>query len=278
MSGEGGAATGRIASIAMYRDPPVVAAATQALWALVRERLSALGMADVPEALDETIAHDAAWLDTRLLLAQTCSYPYAAQLRGSVRVVANPVYNHPGCAGAYSNSMILVRRSSPVIEVGELRGQAAVINDWHSNSGMNLLRYTIAPHAAGGRFFGQVSVSGSHIASIAQVAAGNADVAAIDCVTYGNLARFDPERLSDVRVLAETVRTPSLPFIARASSSDEELAVLREALFSVTTDPGAKDICTTLGLRGFEILPENCFDAVMELEDAAAALGYPSLA
>jgi ABC-type phosphate/phosphonate transport system substrate-binding protein len=278
MSGEGEAAGGRIASIAMYRDPPEVMAATRALWALLRERLCAAGMAKVPDALDETIAHDAAWLDPRLMLAQTCSYPYAAQLRGRVRVVANPVYDHPGCEGAFSNSMVIVRADSFAATVADLRGQTAVINDWRSNSGMNLLRHLIAPHAQSGRFFGQIIVSGSHVASIAQVAGGNAEVAAIDCVTYGNLARLDPERLRGVRVLAETVRTPSLPYITRASSSNAELAALREALFGVTTDPAAKDVCDTLGLRGFEVLPESSFDAVLGLEQEAAALSYPSLA
>lgn len=278
MSGEGEAAAGRIASIAMYRDPPQVMAATRALWALLRERLRAAGMAEVPDALDETIAHDAAWLDPRLMLAQTCSYPYAAQLRGRVRVVANPVYDHPGCAGATSNSMVIVRAESHAATVADLRGQTAVINDWRSNSGMNLLRHLIAPHAESGRFFGKVIVSGSHVASMAQVAAGDADLAAIDCVTYGNLARFDPERLRGVRVLAETVRTPSLPYITRASSSDAELTALRGALFGVTSDPAAKEVCNTLGLRGFEVLPESSFDAVLGLEHEAAALGYPSLA
>jgi ABC-type phosphate/phosphonate transport system substrate-binding protein len=278
MSGEGEAAVGRIASIAMYRDPPEVAAATQALWGLLREQLRASGAADVPKALDETIAHDAAWLDPRLLLAQTCSYPYAAQLRGRVRVVANPVYDHPGCAGAFSNSVVIVSRDSSVTEVADLRGQTAVINDWRSNSGMNLLRHLIAPHAADGRFFGEVKVSGSHVASIAAVAKGDADAAAIDCVTYGNLARFDQQRLSGVRVLAETVRTPSLPYIARLSASDKELAALREALFSLTADPSAEDVCETLGLRGFEVLPESSFDAVIGLENEAASLGYPVLA
>ena len=265
---------GRIVSITMYRDPPVVADATHAFWALLRDRLRDHGLKDVPELLDETMAHDAAWLDPRLLLAQTCSYPYVTQLRGTVRVVANPVYDHPGCERAMTGSMVVVRSGSAVSDVADLRGQTAVINDWRSNSGMNLLRHLIAPHAIEGRFFGRVIVSGGHVASIACVAAGEADVAAIDCVTYGNLARFAPELLAGVRVLAQSARTPSLPFITRASASDRELAVLRLALAQVTSSA----VCETLGLRGFEVLPESSFDAVMALEKEAAGLGYPLLA
>ncbi len=276
MSGEIGA--GRIASIAMYRDPLAVAAATRAFWALVRNRLRGGGLKDEPELLDETIAHDAAWLDPRLLLAQTCSYPYVTQLRGKVRLVANPVYDHPGCDGAFGGSVVVVRSGSAVSDVAGLRGQTAVINDWRSNSGMNLLRHLIARNARDGRFFGRVIVSGGHVASIACVAAGEADVAAIDCVTFGNLARFAPELLAGVRVLAESARTPSLPFITRASASDGELAALRDAMVGVTSDIAAQGVCHTLGLRGFEVLPDSSFDVVMALENEAAALGYPRLA
>ena len=46
--------------------------------------------------------------------------------------------------------------------------------------------------ASGGRFFSRVVTSGSHPASVAAVARGEADVAAIDCVTYALLDRYLP--------------------------------------------------------------------------------------
>ena len=100
----------RLASLAMYRDPPVIAGATRGLWAYLSGRLRAAGMADVPEALDEAVAHDAAWRDPRLLLAQTCGYPLMTQLRGQVRMVATPVYDHPGCESALNGSFVIVRK------------------------------------------------------------------------------------------------------------------------------------------------------------------------
>lgn len=268
----------RIASLAMYRDPPAVAAATRAFWALARDVLRVNGIADAPERLDETIAHDAAWLDPRLLLAQTCGYPFASRLRGRVRLVATPVYDHPGCDGVMSGSFVVVGAGSPVSSVVELRGRTAAINDRFSNSGTNLLRRLIAPHAIDGRFFGRMVESGSHLASLALVARGEADVAAIDCVTHGNLARFAPERLAGTRILTETAKTPGLPFITRAASSEREMAMLREALIRVTADPAGAQVRDTLGLRGFELLPESAYDATLEMKRAAASLGYPRLA
>lgn len=268
----------RIASLAMYRDPPEIAAATRALWAHLRDSLRGFGLADVPDALDETIAHDAAWLDPRLLLAQTCGYPFVRRLRGRVRLVATPVYDHRGCDGVLNGSFVIVGANSQVAAIADLRGRTVTINDRMSNSGMNLLRHTVAPHAVDGRFFGNVIESGGHVASLALVARGEADVAAIDCVTYGNLARFAPERVAGVRILAETAKTPGLPLITRAEASDSEVATLRETLRAFIADPAAASICDTLGLRGFEALSDSAYDAVQAVEDDAVMRGYSGLA
>jgi ABC-type phosphate/phosphonate transport system substrate-binding protein len=261
----------------MYRDPPVIAEATRALWAYLRDRLGAAGLADVPARLDEDIAHDAAWRDPRLLLAQTCGYPLATELAGRVRVVATPVYDHPGSEGPLNGSFVIVGADAAVSSVAALRGGVAAINDRGSNSGMNLLRHTIAPHAEGGRYFTRVLESGSHRASLDLVARGEADVAAIDCVTFGNLARFAPDTVAGVRILAETAKTPGLPLITHLAASDETVGILRAALQDLSRDPAAAALRGTLGLSGFEWLPESAYDAVLEIERAAQALGYPVL-
>ena len=277
VSTDGGLAARRIASIAMYRDPLAVTAATHRMWGFVQQRLRDQGIADVPEQLDDTIAHDAAWLDPRLLLAQSCGYPFATRLRGQVRLVAAPAYDHPGCVGASSTSFIIVPAESHVSRLDELRGRTVSVNDWHSNSGMNVLRGAIAPHAIGGRFFGRVIESGGHVASIALVSSGGADVAAIDCVTFGNLQRHAPERLDGVRVLAQTASTPTLPFVTRADAGDAELAALRDALAAFCVEPEVADACQTLGLRGFEVVPESAYEAVLAIERNAIAQGYPQI-
>jgi ABC-type phosphate/phosphonate transport system substrate-binding protein len=269
---------GRIASLAMYRDPPEIADATRTLWAYVRDRLHEGGLAEAPDALDEGIAYDAAWTDPGLLLAHTCGYPYAARLRGRVRLVATPVYDHAGCDGALNGSFVVVHANATARSVADLRGSTAAINDRASNSGMNLLRHAVAPHAIAGCFFGRVVRSGGHVASLVMVAQGEADVAAIDCVTYGNLARFAPERLAAVRILADTAKTPGLPLVTRAAAGDADVAMLRDALRCFAGDSGAAQVRETLSLRDFAILPDAAYDAILAIERQAAALGYPQLA
>ncbi len=262
----------------MYTDPGPVAAATRDLWSFVRDHLRAHGFADAPDWLDGQIKHDDAWLDPRLMLAQTCGYPFATRLRGRVRLVAAPLYDHPGCCDHLSCSFVVVHADSRAASIADLRGRTAALNDRASNSGMNLLRELVAPHARDGRFFGRLIETGGHVDSLARVADGTADVAAIDCVTYGNIARFAPDRLAAVRILCETEKAPTLPFITRASASDEEVSALREALLAFAADPSTRAGRETLGLRGFAIVAEREYDAITAIERCAIALGYPNLA
>ncbi|MEF0940988.1 phosphate/phosphite/phosphonate ABC transporter substrate-binding protein [Rhizobium sp. BR 362] len=268
----------RLSNIAMYTGQPPLVGATDALWAYIRDRLRKAGISDVPETLEKGITHDEAWLRPRLLLAQTCGFPYVKHLRGKVQLVATPVYELPGCDGPSMRSFIIVRRDSPAETLADLRGTTAAINDPGSNSGTNLFRAAIAPLAENGRFLGRVIETGGHLLSIDAVTAGRADVAAIDCITFGNAKRFDPDRVAGVRILAETVSGPGLPFIIGWETSPEELALLRQILADIAGEPALADVRDTLSLRRFEVLGDADYEPLAELERQAIALGYPVIA
>ncbi len=268
----------RLASIAMYISPPPVAEATQALWAFLSDALKRAGMAAVPDTLDRAVRYDAAWMHPDLLLAQTCGYPYVTLLREKVRLVATPVYGLPGCEGPAKCSFIIVRKGAEVETLADLRGARAAINEPGSNSGVNLFRASIAPLARDGRFFSSVVETGGHGASIDAVTDGTADIAAIDCVTYGNTLRFDPQRLAGIRVLTETVKGPGLPFITRAEASDEEVAVLCQALQEAVAQPSLSHIRDALSLKGFVTLDDAAYEPLAALEREAHRLGYPVIA
>lgn len=268
----------RIASLAMYVSPPPVAAATAALWDFLRDDLRRQGLTDVPDQLAADLRHDEAWLRPELLLAQTCGYPFVQHLSGKVRLVATPVYAHPGCDGPAMCSFIVVKAASPIRSLEDLRGKRAAINDPGSNSGTNLFRAAIAPLSQDGRFFASVMETGGHLASIDAVASSAVDVAAIDCVTYGNTQRFDPERLSGLRVLTATASTPGLPFVTRGEASDEEVSALRQSLERTIVEPALAEPRDLLSLRGFAVLSDADYEPVAELARFAHHLGYPEIA
>ncbi len=270
-------APARIAALAMYDAPVAVAAANDTLWAGLRDRLRAAGVAGVPDRLTRGGSYADPWLDPRLLLAQTCGFPYVCQLRGKVRLVATPVYGFPGGTGGERRSVVVVAAGAPFAGVTDLRGSRAAINDPGSNSGANLFAALVAPLAVSRRFFSSVTVTGGHRESLAAVAAGQADVAAIDSVTFGLLARHAPEEVAGVRVIAETPGGPGLPLITRGAATDEEVAVLRAALADMVADPGLVAARETLGLVGMEVLGDADYDVLARYAAQAVARGYREL-
>lgn len=263
----------RVASLGMY-DFPWLREATDAFWATLRDVLRDAGIADVPEALDRSRPLDEIWRDPSLLLAQTCGYPLMTTLAGRVQVVATPVYDFPGCEGAWHRSLVVVRADDPAESLAAMRGRRCAINGWDSNTGMNLLRAAIAPLAGGRPFFASVTVTGAHLESLRAVREGRADLAAIDCVTHGLAGRRQPELLEGTRVLCATEATPGLPFVTAVETPEAALRTLREAV----QDAAEAGTAAILGLLGSSRLGGEVYRRVMDLEKQAAAMRCPVLA
>ncbi len=284
----------RVASLPMY-DFPELREVHDEFWGALASRLVTAGLSDVPRALTRGLSLGEVWGNDRLLFAQGCEYPLAKTFGARVRVVAHPLYAAVGCDGARYRSAIIVHAShdAAVAEraassghgVGasapraltELRGSRCVVNELDSNSGMNLLRAAVAPLAHGGQFFESVVVSGSHLRSVEMVAAGEADVASIDCVSFAHFQRLYPSLASRVRVLDWTTSTPSLPYITAGSASDETVRALRAVLADVFDEGALTSVRERLLLRGVDLAPTPGFAEVLTLERHAANTGYPVL-
>ena len=263
------------ASLGMY-DWPWVAAANDALWAGVRDRLRRAGV-DAPDALDRGDPGDA-FSDPALIFGQACGYPYMTRLRGAVALLATPIYDLPGCEGPMHCSFIVVREGDPRGGLVAFRGARAAINAWDSNSGMNLFRASVAPLADGRPFFASIALSGAHIASMAMIRAGEADVAAVDCVTFGLAARHKPEIVAGLRILARTPSSPSLPFIVSADLERAYPGVVRAALLDAFADPNLAGARDALALGGAVAASDEDYARVLTIEAEARAMGYGTLA
>ena len=265
-----------IAALPMY-DFPWTAAANDALWAAITVRLAEAGV-EAPKTLTRGGDLDAQWRDPRLVFGQTCGYPFVTALKDAVALVAAPTYAFPGCEDASHRSFIVRRASDPRRALAEFRGSIAAINAWDSNTGMNLFRATIAPVAREARFFRAVVLTGSHERSVAAIGEGRADLAAIDCVSYALLPRGRPALIERVAVVAESPRSPSLPFIAAAGLGAHGIAAVREALASALADPDLAEARAALGLKEARLVTPADYDRVVEIERGAAAAGYARLA
>lgn len=260
----------------MY-DFPELREAHDAFWSALAGRLTASGLRGVPLRLDRELSHKQSWSHPHLLFSQGCEYPLSKSFADRVRIVATPCYGAPGCKGATYRSAIVVRRDSAAT-LADLRGRRCVVNEMDSNSGMNLLRAFIARTVSSpARFFGSVRVSGSHLRSACMVAAGEADVAAIDCVSFAHFGRLYPSAVSGLRVLDWTPESPSLPFITAHSAPEEVVQALRAALAEVLADAALAEVREKLLLQGAELNPVAGFARVLELEREAQERGFPAI-
>jgi ABC-type phosphate/phosphonate transport system substrate-binding protein len=264
-----------VASLGMY-DFPSVAEANARLWAAIGGYLRAGGVG-APTALEAAPPSDL-WTNPRLIFGQTCGYPFVTALRDRVTLIATPIYSFEGCDGASHCSFIVVSARSRGRSLAGFEGARAALNSRDSNSGMNLFRGLFAPIARGRPMFSQVIVTGSHTASLAAIADGAADIAAIDCVSYALLRRDRPELFDNVATIARTPSSPGLPFVMNAELGKSLAAAVRVALFAALNDPALADARETLGLEGATMLSEAEYQKVAEIERGAIALGYPELA
>ncbi|GAB5468687.1 MAG: PhnD/SsuA/transferrin family substrate-binding protein [Rhodospirillales bacterium] len=258
-------------SLPMY-DFPASAAANDALVEALAARL--------PEAAPRRRREsDLArlWRAPDLLLSQTCGYPFMTAFRQDLTYVATPHYALPGCLGPRYCSFFLVRDADPAESLADLRGRRVAFNGKGSQSGYNCLRLAVAPLAAGAPFFAERLETGAHLASVAAVAEGRADLAAVDCVTHGLLARDRPEALAGTRILAESASAPGLPLVTRATAAPATLAALRRALAEVVADPDLAGLRGALALSGFTVLDREAYEEVLAMQAAAEALDYPEL-
>ncbi len=266
-----------IASLPMY-DWPEVRPATDALWQVIARHLAANGFRGVPESLDRSGDPHAQWRSAELLLSQTCGYPLTHGLAGAVDLVATPCYRVRGAEGSDYCSLIVIAATSGRTGLADLRGSIAAFNTEDSMSGMLALKAVVAPLARQGRFFSRVIRSGAHLASMQAVADGRADVAAIDCVSHALAERHLPGLAKKLKVIAETPKVPGLPLITARGRSGPERTRLARALAEAFVDPGLAAVRDALFIAGLEFRPLAAYQRIPDLEAAADAAGYTSLA
>ncbi len=266
-----------VASLGMY-DGPALREANDALWELIAGRLAERGVGDVPIKLDRERPLDTIWSDPGLLLAQCCGYPLVTRYRGRLRYVATPCYAAPGCSDTSYRSRIVVRTDDPAESLAALRGRRAAINERYSNSGMNLFRAAVAALAGGVLFFAEVVETGSHEASLRAVAEHDADVAAIDAVSFAHLARAEPALAAGVRTIGWTEASPGLPFVTSIATPESMVRLLQTILGEVAQSAEALPACDALLITEIKRLPPRAYDPLASMERVAARLGYPELA
>lgn len=264
----------RVLSLPMYDVYPPD---TQALWSALLPLLAEEGLPaerlNIARPEGDLLSH---WKEDDLLLSQTCGYPLVTLLP-DVQLVGCFHYSVPGCEEHRYRSFLAAREEDANKKLEDFRGKRAVCNSLDSQSGYNALRKVAAPLAREGKFFAKAMISGSHRHSLAALQRGDADIAAIDCITWALLVRHAPHLLRGLAVIGQSPLAPGLPLITSRKTSPETLFSLRRALTRLTHDKPFRAQREALYISGFSEVAREDYAVILQWQEEAKNLGIASL-
>ena len=266
----------RVASMPMY-DMPEVAAALDDLWAGLARHFRREGVGEVPARIVHGRSLQDLWRDPELCFSQCCGYDLINSYAGNLKPLATPHYSAPDCDGIEYASVIVVSEACWARDVLDMRGAVCVVNGFESHSGMSALRALVAPASQDGRFFSAVKVSGTHAASLALLRGGEADVAAIDCVTYALFHRYRPDSLAGTRKLGITYHAPGVPYVTRAGTDPDAFARMQAAILRTFADPNLVATREALLLSDIRLVATSDYGRIKDFQEFAARHGYSHL-
>ncbi len=241
-----------IASLPMYARPELQDA-HDALWALIRDGLRDVGL-PAPDALDHSAGTWQAWQDPDLVFSQTCNYPYRARLHGKVTLIGAGDYGLPGTDPGTYYSVFVARADDPRSHTAQFSGAPFAYNEPLSQSGWAAPQLWAANH---GITLPPVLQTGAHRASAEAVAAGQADIAALDAVTWRLMQRYD-DWTDQLKVVGRTDASPALSFITRAGQDPVPYCHALRGALAALPDTHAQD----LGLLGIVPIPAAAYLAL----------------
>lgn len=208
-----------VAALSMY-DQPILRGWNAGVIKGLRDDL------DLPTLVDRSDwSVHAVWRHPQLLMAQTCIEPLRHGGARGLTVIGFPVQDDiDGCEGPTYRSVIL-RRAGDLPTV-----QRFAVNGRESMSGWVALLKSREALNFDDPQRSDVIISGSHAASIQLLKRGQADIAAIDCVTLHWLLAEQPDLLDGLERLGMSPKAPSLPLVTRAGKPLRPMADIRAAV------------------------------------------------
>jgi len=252
-----------VAYLGMY-DFAALRPAQDTWWTGLAGHLTALGFSSVPVGLNRSVADPyEIWRSPDLFFAQTCGYPLTHRLAGKVRLLGAPCYTAPGCDGALYRSLYVVHADCRAESLSGILPCRVAINGRDSYSGWRALCKSIEGTGLAGAPFTEIIVSGGHANSIDLVRQGDADLAAIDCISHALIGDVEPERLAGTRVVDQSLPAPGLPYITRVGWDKGQAAAMVKAIEKAFEDPALEDARRALRLAAFRPVPLADYEDAM---------------
>lgn len=175
---------------------------------------------------------------------------------GAVEVLAVPVVE----GDSVYRSLIIVPAISGTTRFEDLAGKRFAYTDDLSFSGHAWVQHLLAQAGQDDRFFGSTVFTHSHDRSIAAVARGLFDGAAVHSLIYQHLLDRDPSLARSTRVVHRSPPFGMMPVVASTRMPAAQRARLRAVLLALKDDPEGVEALRVLRLDGFSSPAPGLFD------------------
>ena len=229
---------------------------------------SAPAFAAMGAAMAETFGHAFAALDWSGELhgdwhvGQICGITLATQPPSRFHYLATPRLDEAGVPPGHYNSLIITPRDGGLLAARDFdpARHRAAINEPGSFSGA----FTFIEHMRGktGHTLADPVRSGGHLRSVAMVAEGAVQLAAIDRASFRLAQAADPDAAAAVTVIDETPFYPAPAFVADGALPETMVAPLRDALASFRADPAWAELHAILGWDDCLRLDRGAYDVM----------------
>lgn len=235
-------------------------AAHDALWALIKDGLHDRAVA-APDTLDHDIDHIDSWAHPNLVLGQICNLPLRTTFADKVTPIGAADYGLEGCPLGYYRSVFVVRNDCPATSPQQMAKTRFVFNEPLSQSGYGSAQVWAQEH---GFAFVPFLKTGSHRASIAAVATGNGDIAAIDAQTW-LIECAENTQTKRLKIIGHTNPSPGMTFITRKGQDSRPYF---DAIHDAITQLAPKH-AQVLRLKSIVALPKVAYDLPFAPNEAA---------
>lgn len=197
-------------------------------------------------------------LEGRVDCAWVCGAPYV-QHRDRLRLLAVPLFEGQPLYRSY----IIVKRSSEMNRLADVRGHTFAFSDPDSNSGHNVPRHRIRQLGYHPReFLGRSFFTYGHPRVIEAVAAGLADAGAVDGYIWETMALRSPALVGKTKVIDRSELYGFPPIVTPSTANAASAERFRAILLAMNGDTAGRTLLERLNLTGFSREKDSLFDGV----------------
>jgi phosphonate transport system substrate-binding protein len=202
-------------------------------------------------------------------LCWICGLPYirkADQLAGRIEPLVAPVMADSRYASRpIYFSDVVVRRDSPYQSLADLQGASWAYNEPGSQSGYGVVLYALALQGKKLSYFGRVTASGSHQASLQMILRKEVDSSAIDSTVLEMEIANDPAVASQIRIIDTFGPSPIPPWVVSVDTPVTTRQALQDLLMHMETDSQGQAILKQARIARFVPVSDRDYDPIREM-------------